>query len=100
MPGDVQWVQSVNREQLILVKRAVYDAYAVMSLSDFRNTEPYVEAVAVVNSPDGVVPIVAHRKARPSDGQEIEMYYPVGEPTKNGALFTMFVRQESADADV
>jgi hypothetical protein len=44
---DVQWLK-IGDMQLLLVKRPLYDVYALMTIEEFKRTEPYVEVVSVV----------------------------------------------------
>lgn len=81
---DVQWLK-IGDEQLVLVRRALYDVYSLMTLEEFRKTEPYVEAVSVVTR--HAVTDVTRR-----DGKNLEVYYPTD--TKNPKPFFSIPKRE------
>lgn len=80
---DVGWLPLEDR-QLILVKRSLYDLAALMTLEEFRNTEPSVEAVAVVTK-EGVVPVIM-RTNQSLTGNVMETYYAVGKSINERTL--------------
>lgn len=86
---DVGWMRLKDR-QLVLVKRSLYDLVTLMTIEEFRATEPSVEAIAIVTK-NGVQPVVMRV------GKHVESYYAVDLPVTVGALFAINVRRTVED---